>query len=88
MITKKIKIKVNFPVALWEFLASKAAKYDLPISGYVRHLVIKDVSDMDYPTFPASDRTIRLANFAMRQKSKAIVVDDVGKYFKKLRRGR
>jgi len=88
MITPQTQIKVNLPVALWEFLASKAAKYDLPVSGYVRHLVIKDVSDMDYPTFPASDRTIRLANLAMRQKSKAIVVDDVEKYFKKLRRGR
>lgn len=85
MITQQTQIKVNLPVALWEFLASKAAKYDLPISGYVRHLVIKDVSDMDYPTFPASTRTIKIAKAALRQRNKAITVDDVGKYFKGLR---
>lgn len=85
MITQQTQIKVNLPVALWEFLASKAAKYDLPVAGYVRHLVIKDVSDMEYPTFPASDRTIRLAKLAMKQRSKAIAITDVKEYFRKLR---
>lgn len=85
MITQQTQIKVNLPVALWEFLASKAAKYDLPIAGYVRHLIIKDVGDMEYPIFPASARTIRLAKAALRQRHKAIAVDDIPKYFKKLR---
>lgn len=85
MITPQTQIKVNLPVALWEFLASKAAKYDLPIAGYVRHLVIKDVDNMEYPIFPASARTIRLAKVALRQRHKAIAVNDVSKYFKKLR---
>lgn len=84
MITQQTQIKVNLPVALWEFLASKAAKYDLPVSGYVRHLVIKDVSDMDYPVYQMSDRTKRILKKALKDKNKAIAVNDVSEYFKNL----
>lgn len=84
MITQQTQIKVNLPVALWEFLASKAAKYDLPVAGYVRHLVIKDVSDMDYPVYQMSDRTKKILKKALKDRRKAIVVNDVSEYFKKL----
>lgn len=84
MITPQTQIKVNLPVALWEFLASKAAKYDLPISGYVRHLVIKDVDDMDYPVYQMSDRTKGILKKALKDRHKAIAVSDVSQYFKNL----
>lgn len=84
MITQQTQIKVNLPVALWEFLASKAAKYDLPVSGYVRHLIIKDVDDMDYPVYQMSDRTKRILKKALKDKNKAIAVNDVSEYFKNL----
>ncbi|MBI2310147.1 hypothetical protein HYU89_04605 [Candidatus Collierbacteria bacterium] len=84
MITPQTQIKVNLPVALWEFLASKAAKYDLPISGYVRHLVIKDVSPMDFPVFEMSDRTKKILKKALKDRHKAVAVDDVSKFFETL----
>lgn len=84
MITPQTQIKVNLPVALWEFLASKAAKYDLPISGYIRHLVIKDVDDMDYPVYQMSDRTKKILKKALKDRRKAIAVSDVSQYFKNL----
>ena len=84
MITQQSQIKLNLPIALKEFLESKAKRYGLPISGYVRHLIIKDVSDMDYPVYEASERTIRRAKKALKEKSKSIVAKDIDKFFKNL----
>lgn len=87
MLTPQTQIKVNLPVALWEFLASKAAKYDLPIAGYVRHLIIKDVSSMDVPVYEMSARTKKKLKEALRDRRHAVTVTNVSEYFKNLRSG-
>lgn len=84
MITKNSQIKVNLPLALKEFLESKANKYDMPIAGYVRHLILKDVADMDYPTFKISKESEQKAKKALKQKNKAVKVKNVPEYFKNL----
>ena len=84
MITQQAQIKVNLPIALKEFLESKANKFGMPISGYLKHLIIKDVSNMDYPEYEASTRTIKRAKKALKEKNKSLVVKDVDKFFKSL----
>lgn len=84
MITQQTQIKLNLPIALKEFLESKAKRYGMPISGYVKHLIIKDVSDMDYPVYEASDRTINRAKKALKEKGKSTVVKDIDEFFKNL----
>ncbi len=84
MITPQTQVKLNLPLALKDFLESKASKFGMPLAGYIKHLILKDVADMEYPTFEASDRTIRKAKEALKNKDKAILVKDVDKFFKNL----
>ncbi|MDO8429290.1 MAG: hypothetical protein Q7S88_01555 [Candidatus Daviesbacteria bacterium] len=71
MITQQTQIKINLPVALKEYLESKASRFGMPLAGYVKHLMLKDVEDMEYPTFEASDRTIKAYKNALKNKDKA-----------------
>ena len=84
MITQQAQIKINLPIALKEYLESKAQKFGMPIAGYLKHLILKDVEDMDYPVFEASDRTIKAYKKAMKEKDKAIEVKDIDEFFKNL----
>lgn len=84
MITQQAQIKVNLPINLKEYLESKAQKFGIPLAGYIKHLILKDVEDMEYPTFEASDRTIKAYKKALRDKDKAIEVTDIDAFFKNL----
>lgn len=84
MITQQAQIKLNLPLALKDYLESKAGKFGMPLAGYLKHLILKDVADMDYPTFEASDRTIKAYKKALKDKDKAIEVTDVKEFFKNL----
>lgn len=84
MITQQSQIKINLPVPLKEFLESKAQKFGMPLAGYVKHLILKDVEDLDYPVFEASDRTIQKAKEALKNKDKAIIVENVDEFFQNL----
>lgn len=74
MITQQSQIKINLPLALKEFLESKASRVGLPIATYVKHLILKEVEDMKYPEFEASDRTIKAYKRALKDRNKAIRV--------------
>lgn len=87
MITQQTQIKLNLPVALKEYLESKAAKFGMPLAGYIKHLILKDVEDMDYPTFEASDSTIKALKKAMKEKYKAASISskkELEEFFKNL----
>lgn len=84
MVTQQAQIKLNLPLALKEFLESKAYKYGMPITAYVKHLILKDVEDIEYPVFEASDRTIKAYKKAIKEKTKAIRVTNVKEFFKDL----
>lgn len=84
MITQQAQIKLNLPLALKDFLESKANKFGMPLAVYVKHLILKEVEDMEYPVFEASERTIKKAKEALKNKDKSIVVKDVHEFFKNL----
>lgn len=84
MTTPQAQIKINLPLPLKEFLESKAGKFGMPIAGYVKHLIVKDVADMDYPVFQASERTEKIYQQAMKDRDKAIKVDNLDEFFKNL----
>lgn len=83
MITQQTQIKINLPLALKEFVESKARKFGIPVAGYIKHLIIKDVQDLDYPVFEASARTIKAYKAALKaqKEGKLIKVDDIDKFF-------
>lgn len=87
MITPQSQIKVNLPLNLKEYLESKASKFGMPVAGYLKHLILKDVEDMEYPTFQASDSTIEAFKKAIKEKDKAVSfknVAELDKYLKNL----
>lgn len=84
MITQQAQIKLNLPLALKDFLESKASKFGMPLAVYVKHLILKEVEDMEYPVFEASEKTIKKAKEALKNKDKSIVVKDVHEFFKNL----
>jgi predicted DNA-binding protein len=79
MITQQAQVKLTLPLELMDYLESKARKFGLPIAAYVRHLVIKDVENMDYPEYQMSDRSLARLNQALadRKAGKAIRVNDI-----------
>lgn len=86
MITQQGQIKINLPIALKEFLESKASKYGMPITSYIKHLILEDVADMDYPAFEPSEKTVKAYKKAIKEqkKGKLIKVDDIDKFFNEL----
>ncbi|PJC66798.1 hypothetical protein CO018_00030 [Candidatus Beckwithbacteria bacterium CG_4_9_14_0_2_um_filter_47_11] len=61
-----IQLKVTLPVALYDYLDSKAQRFGLALATYIKHLVIKDVEDMDLPTFKMSPKTEAVALKALK----------------------
>ncbi len=87
MITQQAQIKINLPLALKDFLESKANKFGMPLAGYIKHLMLKDVEEMDYPTFELSDKSERALRKALKEKDKAIAIankEELNKFFKNL----
>ena len=61
-----VQLKVTLPVALYDYLESKAQRFGLALATYVKHLVIKDVEDMELPTFKMSPKTEAIALQALK----------------------
>ena len=84
MITRQSQIKINLSVSLKDYLASRASRFDMPIAGYVRYLILKDVADLDFPVFQMSKKAEQTAEKAFKERSSAKKVVDVSEYLKQL----
>ena len=86
MNTSQAQIKVNIPVTMKDYLESKASKFGMPVAGYIKHLILKDIEDMDYPTYQASDETEKAYKNALEEDEtgKTVKVKDVDKFFEEL----
>ncbi len=84
MITQQAQIKLNLPLVLKDYLESKARKFDMPLAGYIKHLILNDVSDLDFPTFQMSDKSEKKLKKALKERNKAIKVTNISKFFNNL----
>lgn len=84
MITQQEQVKLNLPITLKEYLESKADRFGMTIAGYLKHLILKDVEDMEYPIYQTSERTTKKAVKALKTKKKSIVIKDIDHFFKNL----
>lgn len=67
-----IQLKIYLSEELQTLLKLKASKFGVPLTQYVKHVLMKDVDDQTYPTFPASHETEQEAREALAQRGKAI----------------
>ena len=86
MITQQSQIKVNIPQPMKIYLESKAGKFGMPIAGYIKHLILKDIEDMDYPVFQASEETEKAYKKTMVEHNagKVIKVKNIDKFLDEL----
>jgi predicted DNA-binding protein len=80
------QIKVNIPEQMKAFLESKANKFGMPIAGYIKHLILKDIEDMDYPVYQASEATEKAYKKTVKEyaEGKIIKVKNLDKFFDEL----
>jgi len=84
MSTSVTQIKVSLPGPLYDYLNSKAGKFGLTLSSYVKNLIIDDVKDMDYPAYQASDKIEESYKKALQERNQATEISDVDEYFNTL----
>lgn len=86
MNTPQAQIKINLPLNLKEFIESKASRFGMPIAAYVKHLILKEVEDMEYPVFEPSVRAEKAYKQALKdeKEGKLIEVKDIDKFFDEL----
>ena len=76
------QIKITLPEQLYAYLKSRADKFGLTISSYVKNLIIDDVKDLDIPTFKMSKNREQIALKALKdfEENKSRKIDDINKY--------
>jgi len=85
MVTQQAQIKITLPVQLLDFLESKARRFGLPVAAYLRHLVLKDVGETQYPEFEMSNKTEKLLEEAIKNRNRAVrVAGDTARFLDNL----
>ncbi len=82
--TGQVQIRVSVSQQLGDLLKSKAQRLGIPVTQLVKHLLITEVKDEEYPTFQASDRVVQKAKKALQEKTKAVKVTNVSEYFRSI----
>lgn len=84
--TASSQIKITLPGQLYAYLRSRADKFGLTMSVYVKNLIIDDVKDVDIPTFKMSERIEKIALKALKDhgEGKTRKIDHVDEYLNNL----
>lgn len=85
-LSQSVQVKVTLPLQLQQFIQSKASKFGMSVSSYLKHLALNDVADMDMPTFPMSQKMEEKGEQAIQEyrAGKTISVHDANDFFKTL----
>ena len=80
--TRSVQVKVTLPAQLQQFVQSKADKFGMTVSSYIKHLVLDDVRDMDMPTFAMSQKTEKVALQALEEhrQGKTTEIKDIDEF--------
>ena len=83
--SSQIQIKISLSEQLNDRLESKAARLGVPVTQFVKHLILKEVENEEYPTFKASDRVEKNTKKALEEYDQAIEVKNIQEFFKNLK---
>jgi hypothetical protein len=86
MTSNTVQLRVTLPSELQAYLQTKANKFGLNMSAYVKNLIINDVKDVPYPVFEASAQVEKAYKEAKEaeKRGELISVDDIDDFFKQL----
>lgn len=77
----QIQLKISLSEQLSELLKSKAARLGVPVTQFVKHLIMKEVENETFPTFEASQWLEKKTQKALSEYNKAV---DASDFFKTL----
>ena len=80
------QLKITLPIKLQGYIRSKAEKYGLTMSAYVRNLIVNDVKTEKTPNFLASGKTIKAYQQAkkLEKANQLEKTENLDKFFKQL----
>ena len=80
------QIRVTLPNELNGYLRTKASKFGLSLSAYIKNLIINDVQDVEYPIYEMSSQSIADLKESMEAEKNGnlIKVSNVSNFFKNL----
>ena len=84
MNTAQIQLKISLSEQLNALLASRAALVGVPVTQLVKHLILKEVAYIEYPSFQQSLSSEKKTKEALEQRNQAV---DASDFFKKLHEG-
>lgn len=79
--SSQIQLKLSLSEKLSDLLESKAARLGVPVTQFVKHLILKEVENEEYPVFQASEQVENNTKQALNQIDKAV---DASDFFKTL----
>lgn len=82
--SSQIQLKISLSEQLNDRLESKAARLGVPVTQFVKHLILKEVENEDYPSFQASEQVEKNTQEALKQIKKAV---DASVFFQTLNEG-
>lgn len=74
MINQQVQVKIILPPDIKKSAQSKAQKSGMPLEGYIKHLIIEDIKDSEYPVFELSERSEKALREAIKNRKQAIEV--------------
>jgi len=81
--TGQLQIRISVSNQLGGLLNAKAQRLGVPLTQFVKHILLTEVKDEEYPVFPASDRVIQKAKKALKERHKAVKITDIHEFFDK-----
>ena len=82
--SSQIQLKISLSEQLNDCLESKAARLGVPVTQFVKHLILREVEHEDYPIFQASEQVEKTTQDALKQIDKAV---DASDFFQTLNEG-
>lgn len=82
--SSQVQLKISLSEQLNDLLRSKADRFGLPVTQFVKHLILKEVENEDYPVFQASEQVEKNTQEALKQVNRAV---DASDFFQTLNEG-
>jgi len=86
MKTTQIQLKISLSEQLNNLLLGKAERLGLPLTQYVKHIIVKEVEKEEYPTYQMSEKTKKALKKAIKEEKegKLVKIEDLDAFFKQL----
>lgn len=81
MDTSGTQVNIFLPGPLYAYASSKAGKFGLTLSSYVKNLILNDVKDRDYLVYQASKKAEESYQKAVQEKKEATDVKNINAFF-------